>query len=359
VRCRTRRNIPLSSGKPIWLRGWTKAGKRALRVTRQARKVSGQAIKDQIATVEKVSRRILSGVATPTPPPTARGGGRWEEGRWGSGPLALRNYRLFIPRGSSASRPAPLLLLLHGCGQDAASFATCTRVASLARAERVAVLLPEQSTHASRQRCWKWFGAESLVAREAMILMSIVEHVSVLHPVRRDQVFALGISAGGSMALTLALRYPHRFKAVGTHSGAVPHSASSAIQAGQSMRGRRSANAEALRWRLLGRRLPPLIALHGDADRVVTFDNASASTALWLDLLPHEAPRAGRSREVQRGRRRRYTVTDWHLATAPYVRLIQINGLGHAWSGGAPKQAFSDPTGPDALKLAMRFFAEV
>ena len=33
------------------------------------------------------------------------------------------------------------------------------------------------------------------------------------------------------MALTLALRYPALFAAVGTHSGAVPHSVSSALQA--------------------------------------------------------------------------------------------------------------------------------
>jgi poly(3-hydroxybutyrate) depolymerase len=322
------------------------------------RKATRTAVSSQALEIEKVTRRVLSGVATPAPPPSGRGGGRWEEGRWGLGPLALRDYRLFIPPGVSASRPAPLLMLLHGCGQDAASFAASTRAAALARAEGFAVLLPEQSSQASPQRCWKWFGAETLVAGEAMILMAIVDHISVLHPVRRESLFALGISAGGSMALTLALRYPHRFKAVGTHSGAVPHSAASTVQAGQTMRGRRAPNTEALRPRLLGRRLPPLIVLHGDADRVVTFENARATTALWLDLHPHEPPKAGRSREVQRGQRRRHTITDWRLAGKPYVRLIGIEGLGHAWSGGAPKQAFSDPTGPDALKLAMRFFCK-
>lgn len=161
------------------------------------------------------------------------------------------------------------------------------------------------------------------------------------------------------MTLTLALLYPHRFKAVGTHSGAVPHSAANTMQAGQTMRGQRSAHADVLRWRLLGRRLPPLIALHGDADRVVTIENASASTALWLHLLPREQPGAEPCRQHGRGRRHRYNVTDWRVAGTPYVRLVCIEGLGHAWSGGAPKQAFSDPNGPDALKLAMRFFAEI
>jgi len=39
------------------------------------------------------------------------------------------------------------------------------------------------------------------------------------------------------------------------------------------------------------------------------------------------------------------------------VRLLEVAGLGHAWSGGAAGQAFSDPAGPDALRLAWQFFS--
>ena len=192
----------------------------------------------------------------------------------------LRDYRLFIPHGVSATRPAPLWLLLHGCGQDSASFAASTRAAAIARSARCIMLLPEQSSRANAQRCWNWFRGEVHVAAESMLLMAILEHVCLLYPVRRDRVFALGISAGGSMALTLALRFPDRFAAVGTHSGAVPHSAVNAVQATQAMRGHRDPDTEGRRLRLAGRRLPPLIVLHGDADRVVAFDNAEASVAL-------------------------------------------------------------------------------
>ena len=302
---------------------------------------------------------MLSGVVSPAPAPGVRGSGRWLEGRWGLGPHMLRDYRLFIPPGVSATRPAPLMVLLHGCGQDSASFAACTRAAAIARVARCMMLLPEQSSHANAQRCWNWFRGEVNVAAEAMLLMAILEHVCLLYPVRRDRVFALGISAGGSMALTLALRFPERFAAVGTHSGAVPHSAVNAVQAAQAMRGHRDPDTEGRRLRLAGRRLPPLIVLHGDADPVVAFDNAPASVSLWLDLLPqHDAPKPARIRQVQRGARRAHTISDWKLHARPYVRLVRIAELGHAWSGGAPKQAFSDPSGPDALKIAMRFFTD-
>ena len=61
---------------------------------------------------------------------------------------------------------------------------------------------------------------------------------------------------------------------------------------------------------------------------------------------------------MQRGSRLSMHVTDWQQPDGtPYVRMARIHGLGHAWSGGAAGQAFSDPTGPDALRLAWQFFA--
>jgi poly(3-hydroxybutyrate) depolymerase len=273
--------------------------------------------------------------------------------------LAQRKYRLFTPDGVNRKHPARLLVLLHGCGQDSASFAASTHAATIARAQGCMVLLPEQSSQANAQRCWNWFRADARVATEAMLLTAIVEHVCSRHCVQRDAVYLLGMSAGGVMALTMALRYPERFAAVMSHSGAVPRSAANAVQATQAMQGHRVPDTVALKSALAGRRLPPLLLLHGDDDRTVVPDNALASASLWLELRPAVAstmPTPGRARLVQRGTRKACSINDWKCAGRLYVRLIRVAGLGHAWSGGAAHQAFSDPAGPDALKLALRFF---
>lgn len=327
------------------------------RATQRLNKAAGRQAAKHAPALRKSAERMLSGVATPAAPPAVRGSGRWEEGRWGLGPWAMRRYRLFLPPGIGARRSAPLVMLLHGCGQDAASFAAATHVAAVARAGGFAVLLPEQAVEANPQRCWNWFRAEAIVAGEADALMAILDHVCNLHPLRRDRVFVLGLSAGGAMAMTLALRHPERFVAVGSHSGAVPHSAATPAQAGQAMRGHRGAEVASLRRRL-GRRLPPpLLLIHGEADRTVAPANAEAAARLWLDLAAQALPTPP-ARTMRRGRRYPYDVVDWKRGGQPYVRLMRVAQLGHAWSGGAPHQAFSDPRGPDALRLAWRFFAQ-
>jgi poly(3-hydroxybutyrate) depolymerase len=96
--------------------------------------------------------------------------------------------------------------------------------------------------------------------------------------------------------------------------------------------------------------------IHGDADLGVAPANASASTELWLALsaTPTEG---GSARETRRSARHPHTIADWTRDGRPYVRLVRIARLGHAWSGGTRRQAFSDPGGPDALRLAWRYFS--
>ena len=48
-------------------------------------------------------------------------------------------------------------------------------------------------------------------------------------------------------------------------------------------------------------------------------------------------------------------VVDFQRHGLNAVSLVEIERLGHAWSGGASGQPFSDAAGPDASRMAWAF----
>jgi poly(3-hydroxybutyrate) depolymerase len=73
------------------------------------------------------------------------------------GPAGVRRYRLYRPPAVKSGERLPLMVMLHGCGQDAKSFANSTRMNAVAARERFLVLYPEQDRLSNAQGCWNWF----------------------------------------------------------------------------------------------------------------------------------------------------------------------------------------------------------
>ncbi len=336
-------------------------------------------------------RRVMS-AATGTPhapsePPP--GPGEWIVGLATLG-TGARRFRLYRPPGVAPGERLPLLVMLHGCGQDAEDFARSTRMNRVADRERFLVLYPEQSRLANPQNCWNWFEIESGRALgEAALILAAVDQVGLLHGADRHRVAIAGLSAGAGMAALLAARHPERFKAVAMHSGVPPGAAQTASAAWRAMKGQHlraalksvatpagtpSARASGVGDRRRGvgdgdgavpmssdastaapAVRPPLLVIHGEADRVVVPGNGLAAAMQWA--LVAGAP-TQRSRTVRRGRRHPMTVTDFKRGAHTAATLVSIDGLGHAWSGGAAKEPFSDADGPDASRMVWRFVAK-
>ena len=268
-----------------------------------------------------------------------------------------RRYHLFKPPDMTLFERLPLVVMLHGCGQDANAFAISTRMNRIAARERFLVLYPEQDRLANPQLCWNWYEIRSRRAYgEAAIIRAAIDQVCLLYPVDPHRVGIAGLSAGAGMAALLATRYPDRFKAVAMHSGVPPGIADSTASAIRAMRGRAPAPAAdpAAPTAAATAGWPPLLVIHGSMDRVVSASNAAAAARLW-------AAAAGvvdeTVRRVQRGARYPMTVTDFGLRNRPAATLCEIDGLGHAWSGGPATERFSDPRGPDASRLVWAFMS--
>ena len=294
------------------------------------------------------------------PDPARLGRGRWFQHRF-TGVAGSRAYRVYVPAGLRRTTRAPLLLALHGCTQTGLDFAAGTRFNNLADTHRFIVVYPEQSATHHAQRCWNWFrtGHQLRAAGEPAILAGIVRQVvqeGTRWRVDPERIYAAGISAGGGMALILAATYPELFAAVGVHSAPPFRTATGPADALAVMQGAGQAPTPPTP-------LPPLIVVQGTADGTVRAGNAERIAEQWLESQPEGTVGKGRQTRKDPPRTssgrgpRPHRITRWSAGRQVVLELWVVEGLGHAWSGGAADGTYSDIRGPRASTQMWRFFA--
>jgi poly(hydroxyalkanoate) depolymerase family esterase len=283
-----------------------------------------------------------------------------------------RPYLLYLPKNYTVDRYWPMVVMLHGCRQDADAFGGLTRMNGIADRDNFLVLYPEQRRLANSLRCWNWFSRSAQTgAGEAAILADMIRSLADEHHVDTKRIFIAGLSAGAAMANNLAVCHADLFAACALHSGLAFGAASSSHAAIKAMQQgvRSDAHEVGKRAFVLSRgktEIMPAIVIHGEADEVVHPVNAGQTVAQFSvmnELLyekEHGRPgQPSRSSIINRARSGyKYGVTDLAYDGRVIVRKVMVAGLGHAWSGGPGDQHFSDPRGPDASELICDFFAE-
>jgi poly(hydroxyalkanoate) depolymerase family esterase len=283
----------------------------------------------------------------PQSPTRELGPGRFIDGRFACADGA-RRYKLYIP-ARAAPGARPLVVMLHGCTQDAADFAAGTAMNLLAEEHGCLVLYPEQDRSANHSGCWNWFepGQQRRGAGEPAILAGMTRQVIAEHGADPARVFVAGLSAGGAMAAILGAAYPELYAAVGVHSGLAAGTGKDMISGLHAMK--RAPRAAGLQTKL------PIIVFHGDADHVVHPGNGDA--VLRQYVAAHGSLREQRSRGDANGRA--YTQISWHGEDGRRVaEHWQIHGAGHAWMGGKPGGSHTDATGPCASTQMLAFFLQ-
>ena len=174
--------------------------------------------------------------------------------------MAGRTRRALVhtPADIEPGTAVPLVCMLHGCTQDAASFAAATRMNEAADRHGFIAVYPQQDRGENAQGCWNWFQRrhQARGAGEPASIAAVVrELIGTTSPLTIDprRVFVAGLSAGGAMAAILGATYPDLFAAVAVHSGLAYGSATSVIAAFKAMaRGarapRRAAAPPTPRW---------------------------------------------------------------------------------------------------------------
>jgi poly(hydroxyalkanoate) depolymerase family esterase len=256
-----------------------------------------------------------------------------------------RNYKLYVPSGYSGA-PLPLIVMLHGCTQDADDFAAGTRMNVFAERHDCFVVYPIQPKRANPSRCWNWFkpGDQQRERGEPLLIAGITRQVMTDYSVDPARVYVAGLSAGGAMAAVMIHTHPDLYAAAGIHSGLPYRCAHDLPSALAAMKGHKRHDEPTVPKR-------PLIVFHSDADATVHPSNGSelvrefgASTS-----SVDEAP------ERQAGKRA-YTRRQLTAPNGVDAEYWLIHGAPHAWAGGSDRGTYTDAGGPDASAEMVRFF---
>jgi poly(hydroxyalkanoate) depolymerase family esterase len=311
--------------------------------------------------------------AGPAPPPTSEPG-TWARLSYGDG-RRERPVHVYTPPGLAAGAPAPLVVMLHGCTQTAATFAAGSLMNRAADRHGFVVAYPEQSRADNQQGCWNWFapahqaragGEPAFIAGAARLVMGDTARWTV----DAGRVYVAGMSAGGAMAVVMAATHPDLFAAAAVHSGLAFRCATNLGAATTAMtQGAPDPEAQGrAAFAAMGphARPVPAIVLQGTADPIVCPVNGEHAVRQAMAVnrlagndhagLRFERP-AFRTRHQADGGLA-YTRTRWTDADGRLLHeYIEVAGLGHAWSGGARGGSYTDPRGPSAAEAVWAFFA--
>jgi poly(hydroxyalkanoate) depolymerase family esterase len=234
--------------------------------------------------LEQVARNLTSAPRSPLV----------EINGFGANPGDLRMWS-FVP--ASLEQAAPLVVVLHGCGQSAAGYDQGAGWSTLAERYGFALLMPEQRRTNNAQGCFNWFNPEDTTRDlgEACSIRQMIARMVTDHGIDKHRIFVTGLSAGGAMTSVMLATYPEVFAAGAVIAG-LPYGVASNVReafngmlqspsrpAGELGDLVRNASTHRGPW-------PKLSVWHGSADRTVNPGNANEIVKQWLDV--HRLPAA-------------------------------------------------------------------
>ncbi|GAA0327379.1 PHB depolymerase family esterase [Sphingomonas oligophenolica] len=269
---------------------------------------------------------------------------------FGTNPGALL-AKYHVPAGLGPQ--APLVVVLHGCTQNAAGYDHGSGWSALADRAGFAVLFPEQKRANNPNLCFNWFMPEDTKrgGGEACSISEMIGAMLLEHDLDPARVYITGLSAGGAMTAVMLATYPELFAGGAIIAGLPFGSARSMPEALDRMRGHGGPDGKALAALVReasGHDGPwPTVSIwHGTADHTVAPANMDLIAAQWHGLhgtgaAPHGVEKTGNhTRSIWRGG-----------AGGVAIERHEIAGMGH----GTP----IDPNGPDGLGHAMPHMLDI
>ncbi|WP_366926569.1 PHB depolymerase family esterase [Sphingomonas sp. LM7] len=248
---------------------------------------------------------------------------------------------------------APLVVVLHGCTQDAAGYDHGSGWSRLSDEYGFAVLFPEQQRANNANLCFNWFNREDTRRNsgEALSIRQMIAAMADAHRLDAARIYVTGLSAGGAMTSVMLATYPEVFAGGAIIAGLPFGTAASVPEAFDRMRAHGGPRAAALGELVAAASdhrgpWPTISVWHGSSDATVAPLNADLVVEQWRGLHG-VAPEGVVESELGAG----YTRRAWRDADGrEVIEEYRIAGLGH----GTPLAS----SGPDACGIPGPYMLE-
>ena len=249
---------------------------------------------------------------------------------FGSNPGDLKMFS-YLPGDQRARQKLSLVVVLHGCTQNAAGYDTGAGWSTLADRYGFALLMPEQKASNNGNGCFNWFNPEDIArdSGEAGSIRQMIARMTHDHSIDGKRIFVTGLSAGGAMTTVMLATYPEVF-AGGAVIAGLPYGIATNVQ--QALNGMfQSPSRPARELGDLVRNAskykgpwPKLSVWHGSADKTVNPANADEIIKQWLDV--HDLPPVPMSESIVDGYPRAIW---WNADGETLVESYTITDMAH------------------------------
>jgi poly(hydroxyalkanoate) depolymerase family esterase len=256
---------------------------------------------------------------------------------FGSNPGNLRMY-MHTPPGTSERTKMPLVVVLHGCTQNAAKIAKQTGWNKLADTYGFRVLYPQQRLVNNPLQCFCFYRNSDIEKGkgEDYSIEQMVETVKQNYNTDSGMVFITGLSAGALMSVSVMADYPDVFNAGAIFAGGAYKTATNLWTALLTSYGWRVKSPES--WAQLVRAqnpeytgsYPRMIVYQGLMDVLVNKNNGRQIVKQWT-ALHHICPKPDQIIKHYAGIKAIEKDIFRDSAGAIAVSYYKVKGLGHAY----------------------------
>lgn len=216
------------------------------------------------------------------------------------------NLKMFVHTNlPKDTNKLPLVVVLHGCGENAKAVSELTGWNKLADINNFVVLYPQQKLINNPNLCFNWFNDYDIEKGqgECESIFQMISFVRQHYSIDSNRIFITGLSAGAAMSVVMTATHPELFKYGAIFAGGAYKIATNPIDGAKAMLGKNYIPKEKLVADIKKQnpnykgQYPTLIVYQGLNDPIVNYKSATLLVNQWTginnsDTIPEKIERA-------------------------------------------------------------------